>query len=160
MQIKNLLIVVLLFAVAVVNAQEPTKWRGEQQNGVYTDENLLDTWPGSGPEVIWHFEGLGDGHSSPVIVDEKIYLSSMIDSTGYIFILDMQGKLLEKYPYGEEFFESYPGARSTPVIVDEWLYIMSAKGVLYAMNAANGDLKWKKDLFETFDGENIRWGVT
>ncbi len=160
MQIRNLLVVILMCAVAVANAQEPTKWRGEQQNGVYPDKNLLDTWPESGPEVLWHFEGLGEGHSSPVFVGDKIYLSSMIDSTGYIFILDMQGNLLEKYPYGLEFFDSYPGTRSTPVIVGDWLYIMSGKGVLYAMNPETGDVKWKKDLFKDFDGENIRWGVT
>ncbi|MDA3818115.1 MAG: PQQ-binding-like beta-propeller repeat protein [Prolixibacteraceae bacterium] len=161
MQIRNLLlVVVLLCTVAVIKAQEPTKWRGEQQNGVYPDKNLLETWPESGPEVIWHYEGLGEGHSSPVIVGDKIYLSSMIDSTGYIFVLDMQGSLLQKYPYGEEFFESYPGARSTPVVDGDWLYIMSGKGVVYAMNAATGDIKWEKDLFKEFDGKNINWGVT
>jgi outer membrane protein assembly factor BamB len=120
----------------------------------------MKTWPESGPEIAWHFEGLGEGHSSPAFANDLIYLSGMVDGTGYILVLDMNGKLQWKVPYGPEFTESYPGARSTPVIAGDLLYIYSGHGILTCMNAGNGEVKWRKDAFNDFDGKNITWGVT
>jgi outer membrane protein assembly factor BamB len=108
---------------------------------------------------LWTFEGLGAGHSSPVFAHGKIFVSSMIEQTGYIFILSIDGKEEKRYPYGPEFFESFPGTRSTPVIVGDKLYIYSGLGVIYAMDALTGKLLWKKEML-TGDAKNITWGVT
>ncbi|SHF68815.1 Outer membrane protein assembly factor BamB, contains PQQ-like beta-propeller repeat [Mariniphaga anaerophila] len=154
------LILLLVFTGSAILAQVPTKWRGPNGNGVYNDTGLLKKWPASGPEIIWHFDGLGEGHSSPVFANGAIYLSGMEETTGYIYVLSTAGGLKWKVPYGEEFHESYPGSRSTPVIVGDLLYIYSGLGVLTCMDANNGDVKWRKDVFKDFDGKNIRWGVT
>ncbi len=139
-------------------AQQPTIWRGGT-NGVYPDKGLLKSWPANGPEIIWSFEGLGEGHSSPVFAHGKIFVSSMIGQTGYIFILSMDGKEIKRYPYGTEFFESWPGTRSTPVIDGNTLYIYSGQGVIYSFDALSGTLNWKKEML-TQGTENIKWGVT
>jgi outer membrane protein assembly factor BamB len=157
---KTKLIVFFLFLSlsGAVLSQKPTAWRGGN-NGIYPDKGLLRSWPSTGPEIAWTFEGLGAGHSSPVFALEKIFISSMIDKTGYIFILSMDGKEEKRYPYGEEYYESWPGTRSTPVIVGDMLYIYSGHGVIYAFDALSGKLKWKKEML-TGDAENIKWGVT
>lgn len=149
----------ILVATSCLFAQTPTSWRGGT-NGIYPDKNLLRSWPENGPDMVWSFEGLGDGHSSPVLALGHIFVSSMIDKDGIITILDTKGKEVKKYTYGEEFHESYPGSRSTPVIVDDFLYIYSGQGVIYAFEALTGQLRWKKEMLEETDGENIRWGVT
>jgi outer membrane protein assembly factor BamB len=153
-------ILFLLFICSSVSAQVPTKWRGPEGNGVYKDTGLLKQWPESGPEIIWSFEGLGEGHSSPAFSKGLIYLSGMIDGEGYIFVLNSDGKLQWKASYGREFSESYPGSRSTPVIAGDLLYMYSGTGVLTCMDAGNGKVKWKRDSFNDFDGKNITWGVT
>lgn len=149
----------IILTAFFLNAQVPTKWRGGN-NGVYNETGLLKEWPANGPEILWHFEGLGEGHSSPVFANNLIYLSSMVDGDGYIFVLTQDGKLQWKASYGKEFSESYPGARTSPVVVGDLLYIYSGHGVLTCMDANNGDIKWQKDGFNDFDGQNIRWGVT
>lgn len=149
-----------LFINVTLFSQTPTRWRGPNGNGIYDESGLLKEWPASGPEVIWHFEGLGEGHSSPAFANGLIYLSGMVDKTGYIFVLDYDGNLQWKVPYGEEFHESYPGSRSTPTIAGDLLYIYSGHGVLTCMDANNGDVQWRKDVFSDFDGGNIQWGVT
>lgn len=154
------LIVSIIFIASVLIAQTPTKWRGENNNGIYNETGLLKEWPASGPEILWHFEGLGEGHSSPVFANGAIYVSSMTDSIGYIYVLTQNGKLKWKAPYGKEFFESYPGARTSPVVVGDLLYVYSGIGILTCMDANNGDIKWTKSSFDNFDGKNIRWGVT
>lgn len=141
-------------------AQTPTKWRGPNGNGVYNETGLLKKWPAGGPQIIWHFDKLGIGHSSPVIDNNLIYLSGMEGTTGYIYVLTPDGKLKWKAAYGTEFSESYPGARSTPVIAGDMLYMYSGLGELVCMSTADGKIKWKKNILKEFDAENIRWGVT
>lgn len=160
--VKRVISLFILFAFSGLTlfSQTPTKWRGPNGNGVYDESGLLKQWPASGPEIIWHFDGLGEGHSSPAFANDMIYLSGMEETTGYIYALSTFGGLKWKAPYGEEFHESYPGSRSTPVIAGDLLYIYSGHGVLTCMDASNGDIKWRKDALNDFDGKNIRWGVT
>jgi outer membrane protein assembly factor BamB len=154
------LFIILIFTGLTLSSQTPTRWRGPNGNGVYNETGLLKQWPASGPEVIWHFDGLGEGHSSPAFANDMIYLSGMEGTTGFIYSLSTFGGLKWKVPYGEEFHESYPGARSTPVIAGDLIYVYSGHGVLTCMDAHNGEIKWRKDVFKDFDGKNIRWGVT
>ncbi|NOY95269.1 MAG: PQQ-binding-like beta-propeller repeat protein [Chlorobi bacterium] len=150
-----------IFLLSIVAfAQAPTHWRGPNANGVYNDTGLLKSWPEDGPEILWHFDGVGEGFSSPAFANNAIYLSGMEDSTGYIYSLSQDGELIWKKEYGKEWSVSFPGSRSTPVIVGDLLYIYSGLGVVYCMDAGNGDLKWKKDLMKELGGRNIQWGVT
>jgi outer membrane protein assembly factor BamB len=152
--------VFLIITNLIAFSQNSTTWRGPNGNGVYNDTGLLKEWPASGPEIIWHYNDLGEGHSSPAFANGMIYLSGMIGKTGHVFALDYNGNLKWKAPYSEEFHESYPGARSTPVIAGDLLYIYSGHGVLTCMDAKTGGIKWQKNAFKDFDGKNIRWGVT
>jgi outer membrane protein assembly factor BamB len=154
------LVVCFVFTGLVLTSQTPTRWRGPNGNGIYPETGLLKKWPADGPQVLWHFTGLGEGHSSPAFANNMIYLSGMARKTGNIYALDMNGKLQWKAPYSEEFHESYPGSRSTPVIAGDLLYIYSGKGVLTAMDSKNGKVRWQKDVIKDFDGTNIKWGVT
>ncbi len=151
--------VVLVLAMGIM-AQAPSKWRGPSADGKFPDTGLLKEWPAEGPELLWSYSELGDGHSSPVIYGDKIYISGAIEPTGYIFVFDLNGKLLKKYPYGEEFYESWEGTRSTPTLAGDLLYMFSGYGVLSCFKANTGDLVWQVDTFKKFGGQQIRWGVT
>jgi len=154
------LLITIVLNVLVIRAQEPTTWRGEGSTGIYNETGLLKSWPVNGPEIAWKTSDLGEGHSSPVFAKDKIYLSGTIDGIGQIFALSLDGKVLWKSPYGEEWIENYPGSRSTPVIDGDLLYIYSGKGVITCMDANNGAVKWKKDVIKDLGGKNIVWGVT
>lgn len=155
-----LLIVILIVSSICIEAQTPTRWRGPEGNGIYPETGLLKKWPATGPAIAWHFDQLGVGYSSPALANGMIYLSGMEETTGYIYALSADGKLLWKSAYGNEFEKSYPGARSTPVIAGDLLYMYSGMGNLVCMDAATGKLKWQKNILKEFDGINIEWGVT
>ncbi len=155
----SVLVFTILISSTILFAQEPTVWRGDG-SGIYKESGLLKEWPANGPEILWTFEGLGEGHSSPVFANGLIYLSTMIEGEGYIYVLDQDGKLSWKVNYGKEFTESYPGTRSSVVVAGDLMYIYTGYGDLICMDAKNGDKKWSKNAFKDFDGENIRWGVT
>lgn len=160
MRNKAIVTVLLLTASIFLFAQTPTRWRGPHGNGNYDDTGLLRSWPVEGPQVLWSYEQLGAGFSSPVVIHNKIYTSGTEENTGYVYALTNEGKLLWKAPYGPEFTESYPGSRSTPVIVGDLLYQYSGLGVVTCMDAGTGKVKWQKDTFKEFGGRNIQWGVT
>lgn len=156
---KQLPVILLLILSAVaLNAQQPTHWRGDNSEGKYPAPNLLTEWPASGPEVLWHFDGLGEGFSSPSFANGKIYCSGMTDNTGYLYILNESGKLEKKLTYGKEFEVSYPGARTSPTIVGQMAYLVSGYGEIICLDLQQGNLVWKKALDKDFGSEHLRWG--
>ena len=160
MKIKaSISLVVLLFLSVTIFGQTPTRWRGPQANGIYPDKGLMKTWPADGPQILWSFNDLGQGHSSPVFTKSNIYVSGMIDDIGYIYKLTIKGELVWKVTYGKEFKESYPGSRACPVVAGDRLYMLSATGNLVCMNTVDGKIIWSKDLFKDFDGRQISWGL-
>jgi outer membrane protein assembly factor BamB len=154
------LLIVGFLAISSAEAQQPTTWRGTGSAGIYSETGLMKTWPANGPEIIWHYDELGEGFSSPVFANGKIYVSAAVDSIGYIYALKQDGKLEWKSSYGIEWIENFPGTRATPTIDGDMLYIYSGKGVVTCMNATNGKVNWKKDIMKDFNGQNITWGVT
>ena len=154
------LLIAGFLAISTANAQEPTTWRGPGSTGVYPETGLLKTWPATGPEIVWHYDELGDGFSSPVFANGKIYLSGATDNVGYIYALSQDGKLVWKATYGEEWTENFSGSRATPSVIGDMLYMYSGKGVVTCMNATNGKIIWTVDVMKVYSGQNITWGVT
>lgn len=152
-------ITILLLLVSALQAQEATRWRGPLGNGIYPDKALLKAWPAIGPEILWSFEELGQGHSSATVAGEALYTAGMIDEQGYLFKFTLDGSLVWKVKYGPEFTESFYGTRGTPVIAGDLIYMVSGMGGVYCMKASDGSLVWTKHLFRDFGGKNIRWGI-
>jgi outer membrane protein assembly factor BamB len=152
-------LIVLLFLSVTIFGQTPTKWRGPSANGIYPDKGLMKVWPAEGPQVLWTFDGLGQGFSSPVFTKDNIFVSGMTVDTGFIYKLTLNGKLVWKKTYGPEFKKQWPGARACPTIVGDKLYILSGTGHLCCMSAVDGKILWSKELFTDFDGRQITWAL-
>lgn len=142
------------------NGQEITKWRNENATGRYLAAKLLPVWPANGPQILWTFDQLGKGFSSPAFTNGKIYITGMVHGRAVLFVLDLNGKELQKFDYGKEFDTSYPGSRSTPTIAGDLAYMLTGNGRLVCLDLKAGKEKWTKDLFTQMDGANITWGVT
>jgi len=153
-------IFLMFMASFLTIAQEVVQWRGPGRDGKYPETGLLKTWPEGGPALLWHADGLGQGHASAVVTSQGIFTTGTIGETGYVFCFSDEGKLLWKKTYGPEWTESWPGTRSTPLYIDGKLYMETGFGKLFCMDAGTGEMIWQKDLFTDFDGRNIKWGVT
>lgn len=154
-------ITISLTIISVSMAQVVENWRGPDRQGIYHEKGLLQEWPAGGPAMLWAFRELGNGFSSPVIANGKILVTGKEDGTGYIYVLSMDGRIENKFEYGPEFHgEGYPGSRNTPAVVNNTIYIVSSNGVLVCMDASSGRIIWRRDLFNDFNGRNIRWGLT
>jgi len=152
-----------LFSLAVLFSgfqQKPEKsdWQGPTRDCIFPEKNLLKQWPEKGPEMLWSFEGLGFGHSSAAIANNKIYLTGVkdtISSTGTLYTFDINGKLLWQKDYGKDFTLNFHGTRSTPVIVDNLIYIESGMGAVYCLNSETGDQVWAVDFIKDFGVDSV-----
>lgn len=158
---KRILTSVLLAALGLsAISQDVAQWRGPKRNGIYNEPGLMKKWPDPGPKLLWHFDGLGEGHTSAAVTSAGIFTTGMVNGTGYIYALDHSGKLKWKQEYGKEWNESHVGVRSTPLVIKDKLYFMSAYGMLFCMSTTDGKLIWSLDTFKEYGGRNITWGVT
>jgi len=118
----------------------------------------MKSWPADGPELLWHFDGLGYGYSSVSIAGDKLFVTGYTDGRGYLYVLNMEGKLLNKVEYGPEYDESYTGARSTVMHDDGKLYVVSGMAVLYCYDILTLKLLWKKDYIREYEAKNTAHG--
>jgi len=151
---RNFLVSLQLFA------QPKSQWRGDNRDGIYPDINLLDKWAENGPELLWHFDELGQGYSSAAVTNDVVLITGMIGDKGYVFALDHTGKLKWKTEYGTEWTVSFAGTRTTPLVDNDKLYLISSFGLVLCMNVSDGKIVWKKDVLTELGGVNIKWGIT
>ncbi|WP_461637808.1 outer membrane protein assembly factor BamB family protein [Labilibaculum euxinus] len=153
-------LLVLLIVVSTSFAQENAQWRGVNRDGIYQEAGLMQEWPVDGPELIWHIEGLGEGHSSAAVTKDAVYIGGTELENGFVIALDHSGKELWKQVYGKEWMDSYNGVRTSPMVYDGIVYVMSGLGKITAMSAADGNILWSKNILTDFGSENTRWGIT
>jgi outer membrane protein assembly factor BamB len=151
---NGIILMVAIFQIFVyAQAQKVNEWRGKNRAGIFEGKQLLTQWPESGPSLLWFFEGIGNGFGSPTITSDRIYITGEIDSTGFLFSFDLNGKLLWKKEYDTEWTKSFPGSRSCPTVVDKLVYLTSGFGNLYCFDAVTGEKNWSVDLRRDFDGQ-------
>ena len=153
------LILVMFMAESLTLAQDG-QWRGPERDGKYPDTGLMKSWPEAGPELLLKVEELGSGYSSPMVVDDMIYISGKKESRDVLTKLGMDGNILWETVYGYAWDQSFPETRSTPTIEDGRIYIMGGLGKVVCIDAENGEFIWQKDTHKEFEGEYHRWGMT
>ncbi len=149
----------LLMTGIALQAQD-AQWRGPQRDGKYPDTGLLKCWPDGGPELFLKKEGLANGYSSPLVVEEMIYISGRRDDRDVLTKLDMEGNILWETAYGHAWDRSYPETRCTPTIEDGRIYIMGGLGTVVCMDTGSGEFIWQKNTHQEFEGEFHIWGMT
>ena len=159
MKKRACLIICISLLTLSLSAQDNIQWRGTDRTGIYHEAGLLKSWPEKGPELLWHYDGLGEGHSSVAVDGGKLYVTGLTDGQGYIYVFDTKGKLLQKKEYGPEWAKSYNGSRGTVTINGGKIYLISGMAEIYCIDQQNLNVLWKKSFAQDFNGANIQWGV-
>ena len=155
-----LLFFFMTLQASMLFSQPVSQFRGPYRTGVFMETGLMESWPASGPELLWRADSIGNGFCSPVVTGDRIFLASEMDSIGYLFALDKSGKLLCKTATGREWTENFPGPRSSPTIAGDLLYYCSSMGAVMCLETATGRQKWSRHLVGDLHGINIRFGHT
>jgi len=148
---------ILCMSCFVLTATAQIQWRNDR-TGIYQETGLMKSWDTNGPELVWHFDGLGKGYSSITIDRNQIFVTGYTDGNGYLYVLDIDGQLRHKIEYGREYDRSYPGARSAVMHDSGKLYIVSGMAELFCYDVQSLKLLWKKNYAKDYDAKNTQHG--
>ena len=155
-----------VIALGGLLAADWPQWRGPDRDGISKEKGLLQEWPEAGPKLVWQVKDLGDGYSTPAVAGGRIFL---INNKGledeYVQALSVDGgKKLWSTHLGKvgnpDQRPSYPCARSTPTVDGDLVYALGSDGDLVCVDAAKGEVKWKKSLREDFGGKPGVWAYS
>ena len=135
----GLLLIAYLLPVTA-DAGDWPQWRGPQHDGIAVEEDLADSWPDSGPPVLWMRE-LGQGYSGFAVVGNRAYTQtqSLYDQSLICLNADT-GETIWTHSYGWAYDGGglYPGPRATPTVANGRVYFVAPEGLVGCVAAATG----------------------
>ncbi|MDX8337794.1 PQQ-binding-like beta-propeller repeat protein [Draconibacterium sp. IB214405] len=152
---KKLIFLILILTAGsfCVVAQDWPQFMGPDRNSIVTEQNLLRTWPESGPEVLWRVD-VGIGYGGPVVKDGKAYLLDRDDKTGDLMrCFDLNsGEELWKFEYESAGEVMFPGSRSVPIVDDKHVYSCGPYGHTYCIDLETHQPVWSANVWTDFSG--------
>jgi outer membrane protein assembly factor BamB len=153
---RPIIVLFVVLAAGTAGAEEWTQYRGPGRDGVVPSSLLPGAWPVS-VRPVWRMEA-GEGHSSPIVRDGRVYLHSRQDPDELVTALDLEsGRIVWQQRYAAPFTQ-HPaalrlgrGPNSTPVLFGDHLYTLGVTAVLSAWRIADGTLAWQKDYSDSID---------
>jgi outer membrane protein assembly factor BamB len=146
-----------LFTLAIGGAAAAEDWPqflGVNRDGVYRGPALAETWPASGPRVVWRKQ-VGQGFSGPAVAQGRLILFHRVGNQEVVESLDpatgsRQWQLAYPTTYRDDFgFDE--GPRAVPVVAGGIVYTFGAQGQLHAVDLAKGTRLWGDDTARHFN---------
>ncbi len=168
------LIVTLAFSTTAFS-ENWARYRGENGSGISKDSAVPLTWS-SGENIKWKTELPGPGSSSPIVWEDRVYLTcftgyggdlgaNIEDLKRHLIAIDRNsGEIVWKYSVGsdpltedpyEGFLPEHGYASNTPVTDGERIYCFFGKGGVAAVSMDGKEL-WKKNVGGLHSQK--RWG--
>jgi len=132
-------------------AQDWPQWRGPNRDAKATGFNAPRTWP---KELTQKWKvTVGNGVATPALVGDKLYVFAREEGNEITRCLDAAtGKELWQDKYEAQPARgaagSFPGPRSSPTVADGKVVTLGVQGTLSCLDAATGNLVWRKDEFK------------
>jgi len=150
------------FLVCAARADDWPRWRGPQLTGISQEKGWLDRWSKDGPPIAWK-ASVGLGFSSLSVANGRLYTMGHKDGKDIVSCLDaVTGKPIWHHSYeaalGDLNFEGGPTA--TPTVHDGAVYTFSRWGDLFCFDAANGTVRWSKNLRKEHSVRVPSWGFS
>jgi outer membrane protein assembly factor BamB len=137
-----------------------TGFRGARRDGRYTAGPIRTDWTALRP--LWR-QPVGGGYASFVAADGRAFT---IEQRGNEEVAAayhvLTGRELWTHAWNASFIESMGGSgpRATPTVHDGTLFVLGATGELRALDASNGMLRWRANILEDSNADNVYWGMS
>jgi outer membrane protein assembly factor BamB len=137
------------------------QWLGPARDGASTEKVA----PWTGPlKVLWR-RSVGEGHSSPVVADDRVFLHTKAqgNEAEVVEAFDAKdGKPLWTKSYPRAPYKGLFGAgpRATPAVGGGHVYTYGITGVLTCFDAKGGEQLWQVDALKEFKAPKLFFGAS
>jgi outer membrane protein assembly factor BamB len=146
-----------------------TQWGGPSRNFHSTSTGLADSWPASGPPVVWT-RPLGTGHSAIVVDDGRLFTmyrsgngrarqGPWKNEESVVALDATTGATIWEHTYpartGYEDFSFGPGPHATPLVVGDRVFTTGTNLQLFALDKRTGRVIWSHDLVKDFKAPEL-----
>lgn len=140
-----------------------TQWGGPYRNFHTQAAGLKDTWPSSGPRVVWK-RPLGEGYSSPAVENGVLHTMYGRPREEVVIAADAEtGKTLWEHATPMTFESDYAremgnGPYATPLLVKDRLFTTGVAGRLQCLDRKTGKVLWTQQLWDDHRGSRLMYG--
>jgi outer membrane protein assembly factor BamB len=151
--------------VPVATVDDGVAWpgfRGPRRDGVVVGVRIATDWSSSPPEELWR-RPVGPGWSSFAVRGGLLYTQEQRGEEETVVCHDARsGEPVWQHRDPVRFSETMggPGPRATPAVAGGTVYALGATGILNALDAADGSVKWSRDVAADAGVEPPYWGFS
>ncbi len=155
-----------LLASAVASAGDWDQWRGPRRDGIVTGFKAPAVWSADALVKQWTMS-VGEGHSSPVVVGDRVYVFAREgDQEVMRCLAPGDGRVIWQEAYAVPY-EMNPAARghgkgpkSTPTVAAGRIFALGINGHLSAYDAGSGAVLWRKSFADEFKSTSPAFGAS
>lgn len=155
------LIATILFALNCSTvADNWPQWRGPEGTGI-TGAGNFPTEFSSSENVLWKAKLPGIGSSTPVVWEDRIFVTSGNEGQDCVQAYDWNGKLVWQEKLGPERpgkHKNGSGSNSSPITDGKNVYVYFKSGTVASLTL-DGKLNWKLNLQEKYGEDTLWWDL-
>src|SRR5262245_35662690 len=140
-----------------------TQWGGPNRNFQTDASGIKDTWPASGPRVIWK-RAIGEGYSSPAVEGNVLYTMYGKPRQEVVLAANAEtGNTIWEHTTEMSFLsdagaEMGNGPYATPLVVGSRVFTTGVAGRLQCLDKASGKVLWTQQLWAEHQGSRLMYG--
>lgn len=153
----SLLLLLILSPLPLVAQDNWPRWRGPQDAGAATQGNYPVKWDAD--TVLWKTPLPGKGCSTPIVWQQRIYVTAPVEGRDALLAFDWSGKPLWQSPFGREKpgkHRAGSGSNASPTTDGQSVFVYFKSGTLAAVGF-DGRVRWQTNLVEAFGPDTLYW---
>ena len=134
------------------------RWRGPRDNGSTEAGRYPVKWSGT-ENLLWKAALPGKGCSTPIVWQQKIYVTAPVEGEDALLAFDWAGKAVWQVPVGKERpgkHRNGSGCNPSPTTDGVSLFATFKSGNLAAFDFA-GKVLWRTNLVEKYGKDTLYW---
>jgi len=163
--ISRLTILVVSWCVLLASSAVAGDWPqilGPARNGIAVGEQLAESWPESGPRLLWQRD-IGAGLAGVAVVGDAVYLFHRVGDEEIIECFAANNGVPRwRTPFPARFsggVHEDQGPRCVPTVQGDRVILFGAAGDLHCVSASSGKPIWSRAVNEDYEVRDGYFGV-
>lgn len=159
-------LLLVLVSCRISWADDWPQWRGINRDATIDDTELMESLPAGNLPRLWSVP-VGPGYSGPTVSEGRVYLmdrqGNERDVEERVLCFDAKtGETIWSHSDPVEYSIGYQasGPRASVTVDLDDAFAVGGMGMFLCLDAATGDVRWKRDLATDYEARMPMWGIT